>query len=129
MLSARQLLLMRRARDRAIDSAIAPLGTVILLPDPDLRGRVFRCVGHVEAHICRSIGWPNGESGERGLSDLHSPTRALRADSRISNCPRIVSGRLAARSLRVMNGKALNEQITSGLPATADIAPDRKSVV
>src|ERR1700676_2240752 len=47
MLSARQLLLMRRARDRAIDIAIAPLGTVILLPDPDFRRRVCGCVSHV----------------------------------------------------------------------------------
>src|SRR5262245_27223917 len=47
MLSARQLLLMRRARDRAIGIAIAPLGTVILLPDPDFARRVFRCVSHV----------------------------------------------------------------------------------
>src|SRR6516165_2050202 len=47
MLSARQLLLMRRARDRTIDIAIAPLGTVILLPDPDFRRRVCRCVSHV----------------------------------------------------------------------------------
>jgi hypothetical protein len=34
-------------RDRAIDVAIAPLGTVILLPDPDFRRRVGRCVSHV----------------------------------------------------------------------------------
>src|SRR5215831_10744290 len=34
--------------------------SVVLLPDPDLRRRVFRCVSHVEAHVCRSIGWPNG---------------------------------------------------------------------
>src|ERR1700745_1505833 len=47
MLSARQLLLMRRARDRAIDIAIAPLRTVVLVPDPDFRRRVFRCVSHV----------------------------------------------------------------------------------
>src|SRR4029077_7202422 len=47
MLSARQLLVMRRARDRAIDIAIAPLRTVVLLPDPDFRRRVFRCVSHV----------------------------------------------------------------------------------
>src|SRR5215831_1535375 len=47
MLSTRQLLLMGRARDRAIDIAIAPLGTVILLPDPDFRRRVGRCVRHV----------------------------------------------------------------------------------
>jgi hypothetical protein len=40
MLSARQLLLMRRARDRAIDIDMAPLRTVVLLPDPDFR----RCV-------------------------------------------------------------------------------------
>src|SRR6516165_1344939 len=47
MLSTRQLLLMRRARDRAIDIAIAPLGTVILRPDPDFRRRVGSCVIHV----------------------------------------------------------------------------------
>src|SRR5580704_18502536 len=47
MLSARQLLLMRRAGDRAIDIAIAPFGTVILLPDPNFRRRVCRCVSHV----------------------------------------------------------------------------------
>src|SRR5271156_260873 len=47
MLSTPQFLLMRRARDRAIDIAIAPLGTVILLPDPDFRRRVGRCVSHV----------------------------------------------------------------------------------
>src|SRR3954447_8514083 len=47
MLSARQLLLMRRTRDGAIDIDVAPLGTVALLPDPDFRRRVFRCVGHV----------------------------------------------------------------------------------
>src|SRR5580704_6283523 len=58
MLSTRQLLLMRRARDRAIDGAIAPLGTVILLPDPDFRRRVCRCVSHVGARVCRSIGPP-----------------------------------------------------------------------
>jgi hypothetical protein len=43
----RQFLLMRRACDRAIDIAIAPLGTVILLPDPDFRRRVGWCVSHV----------------------------------------------------------------------------------
>src|SRR6516165_5453947 len=47
MLSARQLLLMRRTRDRAIYIYIAPFGTVVFLPDPDFRRRVFRCVGHV----------------------------------------------------------------------------------
>src|SRR4029078_4393314 len=47
MLAARQLLLMRRARDRAIGIAIAPVGTAFFLPDPDVRRRVFRCVGHV----------------------------------------------------------------------------------
>src|SRR5262249_52509355 len=47
MPSARQLLLMRRARDRAIDIAIASLRTVVLVPDPDFRRRVFRCVSHV----------------------------------------------------------------------------------
>src|SRR5687767_830490 len=47
MLSARQLLLMRRARDRAIGIAIAPIGTVVLFPDPDFRRRVLRYVIHV----------------------------------------------------------------------------------
>src|SRR4051812_47839727 len=47
MLSARQLLLMRRARDRTIGVAIAPIGTVGLLPDPDFRRRVLRCVSHI----------------------------------------------------------------------------------
>src|ERR1700692_941112 len=47
MLSACQLLLMRRARDGAVGVAIAPIGTVVLLPDPDFRQRVFRCVSHV----------------------------------------------------------------------------------
>src|ERR1700726_2251101 len=47
MLSACQLLLMRRARDGAIGVAIAPIGTVVLLPDPDFRRRVFGCVSHV----------------------------------------------------------------------------------
>src|SRR4051812_3827515 len=47
MLAARQFLLMRRARDRAILIAIAPLGAVVLLPDPDFRRRIFRCVSHV----------------------------------------------------------------------------------
>src|SRR4051812_29389687 len=47
MLSARQLLLMRRARDRAICMAVAPIGAVALLPDPDFRRRVFRRVSHV----------------------------------------------------------------------------------
>src|SRR5580698_8457814 len=46
MLSACQRLVMRRTRDRAIDIAIAPIGTVILLPNPDFRRRVFRCVSH-----------------------------------------------------------------------------------
>src|SRR5262249_47987316 len=44
---------MRRARDRAIDIAIAPLGTAIPLPDPDVRGRVGRCVSHVGLAFCR----------------------------------------------------------------------------
>jgi hypothetical protein len=39
MLSARQLLLMRRACDRAIGIAIAPTGAVAL-PDPDFRRRL-----------------------------------------------------------------------------------------
>src|SRR5580704_16194921 len=56
MLSARQSLLMRRARDRAIDTAIAPLGTVILFPDPDVRRRVCRCVSHVGlAFVARQV--------------------------------------------------------------------------
>src|SRR5262245_54144841 len=57
MLSARQLLLMRRARDRTICLAIAPLGTVLLLPDPDFRRRVSRRVSHVGLScVARSIG-------------------------------------------------------------------------
>src|SRR5262245_54323806 len=47
MFSARQLLLMRRTRDRAIYIDIAPFGTVVFLPGPDFRRRVFRCVNHV----------------------------------------------------------------------------------
>src|SRR5215203_2178524 len=47
MLSARQLLLMRGACDRTISVAIAPSGAIALLPDPDLRWRVFRCISHV----------------------------------------------------------------------------------
>src|SRR6185436_16065861 len=47
MLSARQLLLMRRTRDRTVGVAIAPIGTVALLPDPDFWRRVLRCVSHV----------------------------------------------------------------------------------
>src|SRR6516162_342840 len=79
MLSARQLPLMRGARDRAIDMAIAPLGTVVLLPDPDLRRRVFRCVSHVEPRVCRSIGWPNGRSTSEAIptSQLIFPTTRL----------------------------------------------------
>src|SRR3954462_9648488 len=47
MLSARQLLLMCRARDRAIGIAKAPFGTVLFLPAPDFRRRVLRCVSHI----------------------------------------------------------------------------------
>jgi hypothetical protein len=47
MLAARQRLLVRRARDRAIGVAITPIGTAFLLPDPDFRRRVFRCVSYV----------------------------------------------------------------------------------
>src|SRR5262249_6992829 len=47
MLSARQLLLMRRAPDRTIGVAKAPIGTVGLLPDPDFRRRVLKRVSHV----------------------------------------------------------------------------------
>src|SRR5215813_768034 len=55
MLSARQLLLMGRARDRTVGIAIAPLGTVVLLPDPDVRRRVLMCVSHVRlAFVARS---------------------------------------------------------------------------
>src|SRR5208283_3113709 len=53
MLSARQLLLMRRARDRAVLIAVAPLRTVVLLPDPDFRRRVFRRVSHVGSRMSR----------------------------------------------------------------------------
>src|SRR5262245_18159536 len=57
MLSARQLLLMRRTRDRAIDIAIAHFGTVIFPPDPDVRRRVFRCVSHVGLScVARQVG-------------------------------------------------------------------------
>ena len=42
MLSARQLLLMSRTRDRAIEIAIAPVGTVVFLPNPDFRRCVFK---------------------------------------------------------------------------------------
>src|SRR5215468_9414047 len=57
MLSARQLLLMRRTCDRAIGIAIAPTGAVALLPDPDFRRRVFGCVSHVGlAFIARKVG-------------------------------------------------------------------------
>src|SRR5215210_560011 len=57
MLSARQLLFMRRARDRTIGVAIAPIGTVALLPDPDFRRRVLRCVGHVGlSRVARWVG-------------------------------------------------------------------------
>src|SRR3974390_3459540 len=47
MLSARQLLFMRRTRDRAIDIGIAPVGSVVLLPDPDVWRRGFRGLGPV----------------------------------------------------------------------------------
>src|SRR3954447_16268501 len=53
MFSARQLLFMRRAGDRAIGIAVAPIGTVALLPDPDFRRRVFRDVIHV---VARQVG-------------------------------------------------------------------------
>src|SRR3954468_17951529 len=57
MLSARQLLLMRRARDRTIGVAIAPVGIVVLLPDPDFRRRVLRCVSHVGlSRVARWVG-------------------------------------------------------------------------
>src|SRR5580704_260445 len=57
MLSARQLLLMRRARDGPVGVAIAPIGTVVLLPDPDFRRRVFRCVSHVGLScVARQVG-------------------------------------------------------------------------
>src|SRR6202035_5626027 len=56
MLSACQLLLMRRTRGRAIDIAIAPIGTVILLPNPDFRRSEFRCVSHVGlAFVAREV--------------------------------------------------------------------------
>src|ERR1700685_815561 len=56
MLAARQRLLMRRARDSAIDTAIAALGAVILLPDPDVRRRVCRSVSHVGlAFVARQV--------------------------------------------------------------------------
>src|SRR5581483_1677485 len=47
MLAARQRLLVRRARDRAVGGAVAPVGAVALLPDPDFRRRILRCVSHV----------------------------------------------------------------------------------
>src|SRR5579863_3709964 len=57
MLAARQLLVMRGARDRAIGGAVAPVGTVALLPDPDVGRRVLRCVSHVGlAIVDRSVG-------------------------------------------------------------------------
>src|SRR6185295_4010609 len=60
MLSSRQLLFMRRARDRTIGVAIAPIGTVALLPDPDFRWRVLRCVIHVGLScIARWVGRMN----------------------------------------------------------------------
>src|SRR6185295_9549306 len=76
MLSARQRLLMRRARDRAIDIAIAPLGTVVLLPDPDFRRRVFRRVCHVGlAFVARYVG-----RMDRGAS-MRCPIMIVWADS------------------------------------------------
>jgi hypothetical protein len=56
MLSARQLLLMRRVRDRSIGVAIAPIGTVALLPNPGLRRRVVRCVSHVGLGLMPYVG-------------------------------------------------------------------------
>src|SRR5262245_20647193 len=88
MLSARQLLLMRRARDRTIGVAKAPIGTVALLPDPDFRRRVLRCVSHVgllsldmnrirgRSARCR-VHWSVGRElvlqilFDRGISDGH----------------------------------------------------------
>src|SRR5688572_19488699 len=74
MLSARQLLLMGRAGDRAIGVAIAPIGAVTLLPDPDFRRRVFRCVGHVVARqVDEWIGDGLGLAFSAGIVFARSP--------------------------------------------------------
>src|ERR687896_150001 len=77
MLAARQLLLMRRVRDRTIGVAIAPIGTVALLPDPDFRRRVLRCVSHVGlSRVARGLAeWI--EITARQLSHPRSASRQI----------------------------------------------------
>src|SRR3954463_5934497 len=75
MFSARQRLLMRRTRDRAILIAIAPLGAVVLLPDPDFRRRIFRCVSHVglafvALRLAEMDRW-NANNAQRLGAELH----------------------------------------------------------
>src|SRR5262249_29946255 len=131
MLSARQLLLMRGARDRAIDIDIAPLGTVVLLPDPDFRRRVFRCVSHVGlAFVARwvgrmdrvaSVGGPimvvgvvmlcGGCPAFKETPPLHAGpclrkvAYRFKFVSRFACCARAASGHAAAPPARVMNSR------------------------
>src|SRR5688572_9215348 len=76
MLSARQLLLMRRARDRTIGVAIAPIRTDALLPDPDFRRRVLSCVSHVG--LSRVARWVGRMDRISRVSVNFSATRALK---------------------------------------------------
>jgi hypothetical protein len=65
MLSARQLLLMRGARDRAIDIAIAPVRTVVLLPNPDFRRRATRVSKETLAASCSALPHTSDRIGSR----------------------------------------------------------------
>src|SRR5262249_28680582 len=116
MLSARQLLLMRRACDRAIGIAIAPTGGVALLPDPDFRRRVFGCVSHVGVSHIASIKYPtllndSALANDNKNCSRASPSRDLALASPPSplqtaaGCAAPSPSRRVARSLLAGGGK------------------------
>src|SRR5690348_6258658 len=94
MLAARQFLVMRRTRDRAIGMGIAPVGTVVLLPDPDVRRRVLRRVSHGGLALvtrqggrmdrAASVGCPMLQEGGRSGFEFASRKRPEHAAGRAS---------------------------------------------
>src|SRR5262245_45186979 len=109
MLPARQLLFMRRARDRAIGGAVAPIGAVALLPDPNVRRRVCSVLGHAGLSwtllhrsiglVGRSVAGDCPHAGGRDKGAGSEPQPGWSEAKPRSSCPRRRT-RIALRAIR-----------------------------
>src|SRR5712691_1893353 len=132
MLSARQLLLLRRARDRAINIAIAPFGTVVFLPDPDFRRRVFRCFSHVGLScvarwLAEWIVWITNNAQRLGayLNVRLGSTASISPVRGMSGLP-LIAGRRADMPAPPLGARSGCEQLQQGSPLFDHLVGERE---